>query len=111
MQNKHPNKTATEQPLISFIVPVYNVPGDMLRECIQSILALTLRPFEREIIIIDDGSDDTTPLSQLSDVVDQVIYVRQRNGGVSTARNLGLRLAQGAFIQFVDGDDQLVQTA
>ena len=111
MQNKHPNKTATEQPLISFIVPVYNVPGDMLRECIQSILALTLRPFEREIIIIDDGSDDTTPLSQLSDVIDQLIYVRQRNGGVSTARNLGLRLAQGAFIQFVDGDDHLVQTA
>ena len=108
MQIKHPNTKADGLPLISFIVPVYNVPGDMLRECIESIMALTLRPAEREIIVVDDGSDDTTPLTQLGIMADQVVYVRQRNGGVSTARNLGLRLAQGQFVQFVDGDDQLL---
>ena len=44
-------------PLISFIVPCYNIPTAMLRECIQSILALDMRDDEREIIIVDDGSD------------------------------------------------------
>lgn len=110
MQAIHPQTTDSQRPFISFIVPVYNVPTTMLRECIQSILALTLRTAEREIIVVDDGSDDSV-LTQLDGMTDQLLYVRQKNNGVSTARNLGLRLAQGAFLQFIDGDDQLLPAA
>lgn len=96
------------KPLISFIIPVYNVPATMLRECVESILALSLRPFEREIIIIDDGSA-TSPLADLGELADVITYIRQRNAGVSVARNIGLRMATGRFLQFVDGDDRLLQ--
>ena len=96
-----------EAPLVSFIIPVYNVPGDMLRECVKSILALSLRSFEREIIIVDDGSKHT-PLNDLDDLTDELIYVRQRNGGLSRARNRGLQNATGQYIQFIDGDDMFI---
>ena len=97
------------QPLVSFIVPVYNVPADMLRECIDSIRQLTLRAVEREIILVDDGSD-VPAFDTLKDMRDDIIYVRQKNSGVSVARNLGLRLAQGLYVQFIDGDDILLHT-
>lgn len=96
------------QPLVSFIIPIYNVPTAMLRECLESILALSLRPFEREIIIVDDGSE-SSPLTELGVMANDVLYIRQRNAGVSVARNVGLRMATGRFIQFVDGDDLLLQ--
>ena len=95
-------------PLVSFIIPVYNIPAPMLRECVESILALALRPYEREIIVIDDGSA-VSALSGLGALSDELIYIRQRNAGVSVARNLGMRMATGTFIQFVDGDDRLMQ--
>lgn len=96
------------KPLISFIIPVYDIPAPMLRECVESILALSLRPFEREIIIVDDGSA-TTALNGLGELRDSVVYIRQRNAGVSSARNLGMRMATGRFVQFIDGDDFLIQ--
>lgn len=96
------------KPLISFIIPVYNVPTAMLRECVGSIMALSLRPFEREIIIIDDGSQNA-PITELGDIADNIIYIRQRNEGVSVARNRGLLMATGRFVQFIDGDDLLLQ--
>lgn len=95
-----------QAPLISFIIPVYDVPADILCECIESIMALSLRDFEREIIVVDDGSK-ASPIADLADFIDEIIYIRQKNGGVSMARNLGLRMATGTFIQFVDGDDAL----
>ena len=110
MQITRTDIPAEQRPLISFIVPVYNVPTTMLRECVESILALTLRPAEREIIVVDDGSDSSA-LAQLDHLADQLLYVRQKNNGVSTARNLGLRLARGQFLQFIDGDDQLLPAA
>ena len=109
-------------PLVSFIIPVYNVPTAMLRECLESILALSLRPFEREIIIVDDGSECSmfngqcsmdngqwSMVNELGALADDVLYIRQRSAGVSVARNVGLRMATGRFIQFVDGDDLLLQ--
>ncbi len=106
------------KPLVSFIIPVYNIPADMLRECLDSIMQLSLRPFEREIIVVDDGSDcpiwaDTSggqkPSDGLRPMIDDIIYIRQKNAGVSVARNTGIRMATGRFIQFVDGDDLLLQ--
>lgn len=97
-----------QQPLVSFILTDYNLPTDMLCECIDSILRLSLRSNEREIIIVDDGSDNS-PMNDLLKYGDDIIYVRQKNGGVSTARNTGLAMANGEFIQFIDGDDYLIQ--
>ena len=99
----------TRQPLFSFIVTCYNLPTDMLCECIDSILKLNLQPEEREIIIVDDGSD-LSPMNDLLRYGDDIIYVRQKNGGLSTARNKGIEVATGNYLQFVDGDDQLIQS-
>lgn len=98
------------QPLVTFIVTCYNLPQQMLGECIESILSLSLRPFEREIIVVDDGSEQS-PIEGLLRFGDDIVYLRKGNGGVSTARNLGLRTATGRFIQFVDGDDTLIQAS
>lgn len=97
------------EPLISFIVPVYNIPADMLRACIESILELPLPSSEREIIIVDDGSD--VPAADiLADFTSSIVLHRIENSGVSVARNQGLDMAKGEFVQFVDGDDQLLRT-
>ena len=80
----------------------------MIKECLQSILALSLNRKEREIILIDDGSD-LSPMDDLTNYREEFIYVRQPNQGVSVARNLGLRISTGNFIQFIDGDDSLLQ--
>lgn len=79
----------------------------MLCECINSLLALSLQESEREIIVIDDGSD-VSPMNGLMQYGDDIIYVRQKNGGVSVARNTGMLLSRGTYIQFIDGDDYLL---
>ena len=96
------------QPLVTFIVTYYNLPVPMLCECINSILALSLSPAEREIIVIDDGSE-VSPMNGLMQYGNELIYVRQSNGGVSIARNIGLQMAHGKYIQIVDGDDYLIK--
>ena len=98
-----------KKPLVSFILTYYNQPIQLLCECIDSILALSLRPFEREIIIVDDGSR-VSPMNGLMQYGDEIIYVRQKNSGLSVARNKGIEMAQGEFLQFVDADDHLIQT-
>ena len=95
-------------PLVSFIITAYNIEASLLRSCIESILGLSLNPENREIIVIDDGSE-TPAITSLLDVCDNLIYVRQRNQGLSVARNRGIDIAQGDFIQFIDGDDSLLQ--
>ncbi len=107
MQNIQSNTSLQESPLVSFIIPSYNLPPDMLRECIESITKLTLRPIEREIILVDDGSD-CCAFDLLAEYQDIIIYIRQKNGGLSSARNLGLRMATGKYVQFIDGDDRLL---
>lgn len=96
------------QPLVTFIITYYNLPVPMLCECINSILALSLSASEREIIVIDDGSD-VSPMNGLMQYGDDIIYVRQKNSGLSVARNKGIDMAQGTFLQFVDADDHLIQ--
>ena len=80
----------------------------MLCQCLDSIRALSLRPSERQIIIVDDGSE-TSPIGQIDKYLSEVIYLRKPNGGVSTARNMGLQIATGQYVQFIDGDDLLIQ--
>ena len=97
----------TKLPLVSFIVTCYNLPTDMLCECIDSILKLNLHSDEREIIVVDDGSD-VSPMNDLLKYGDDIIYVRQKNSGVSVARNTAMDMAKGQYIQIVDGDDCLL---
>ena len=110
MQDIQDNPKVQEKPLVSFILTYYNLSVTMLCECIDSILALSLRPFEREIIVIDDGSEES-PVNDLMKYGEDIIYVRQQNQGLSGARNTGIQMSKGEYLQFVDGDDMLVKAA
>jgi GT2 family glycosyltransferase len=94
--------------LVSTIVPVHNRPRQ-LREAVESALAQDYRPIE--ILIVDDGSTDDTPVvaQALADAhPDIVCLVRQANGGPGAARETGRTLARGEFIQYLDSDDLLL---
>lgn len=95
-----------EKPLVSIILPVYNAKNHIAR-CIESIRAQTYRDIE--IIILNDGSRDISlPVCEMyRKVDDRILLVDKDNSGVSDTRNLGLRLARGKYIQFVDSDDYL----
>lgn len=109
MQNQQTHTHLQEtQPLVTFIVTCYNLPVAMLCECIDSILALSLSPAEREIIVVDDGSE-SSPMNGLMPYGTDIIYVRQKNQGLSVARNTGINMATAKYIQFVDGDDYLIK--
>ncbi len=92
--------------LVSVIVPVYNVKP-YLRECFDSICRQSYRNIE--IILVDDGSTDGS--GELCDVLaasdDRTTVLHKENGGLSDARNAGLRIAQGDWISFVDSDDYI----
>ena len=108
MQNSPLHTSLQEaQPLVTFVVCYYNLPVQMLCQCVDSILALSLQRDEREIIVVDDGSD-VNPTNALMQYGDDIIYVRQKNSGLSAARNLGISMATGRYLQFVDGDDRLM---
>ena len=100
------NTTYTSFPLISVIIPVYNVEK-YLRECVDSVLAQTYKNLE--IILIDDGSKDKS--GQICDeyaTKDTRIKVfHQTNSGASAARNYGLTQATGILLSFVDSDDTI----
>lgn len=94
-------------PLVSFIITYHNEPVEYLRQAVESVRELSLPIKEREIIIIDDGSQHC-PLSALEDVQDEIVYLRQKNAGASMTRNRGIQIAEGKYIQFIDGDDMLI---
>ena len=94
------------QPLVSIILPVYNAQSHLER-CIGSILAQTYR--DLELIILNDGSkDQSLPVCEAFRARDsRILLVDKDNSGVSDTRNLGLKLAGGKYIQFVDSDDHI----
>lgn len=96
------------QPLVTFVITCYNLPMQMLCACIDSILALSLTAEEREVIVVDDGSE-VSPMNGLMQYGDDIVYIRQKNAGVSVARNAGMQIAKGKYIQIVDGDDTLIK--
>lgn len=91
-------------PLISVIVPIYNVE-QYLKRCIESIIKQTYQNLE--IILIDDGSPDSC--GQICDeyalIDNRIIVIHQSNKGLSAARNSGLNICKGEYIGFVDSDD------
>ncbi|MBD2627212.1 glycosyltransferase family 2 protein [Trichormus variabilis] len=94
-----------ENPLISVIIPVYNCEK-YLAEAIESVLAQTYQPLE--IIVIDDGSTDTS--AEIAKGFGSVVqYCCQANSGTAAARNRGIELAKGDFFAFLDADDFWVE--
>ena len=89
---------------ISFIIPVYKVEK-YLRQCIDSLTCQTYRNIE--IILVDDGSPDGCPAlcEQLATEDSRIKVLHKENGGLSDARNAGLKIATGDYIIFVDSDD------
>ena len=90
--------------LVSIIIPIYNVQ-EYLPRCIESVLNQTYKNFE--LILVDDGSPDRS-----GDICDyyakkdsRIKVIHKQNGGVSSARNYGIKIAQGEFINFIDSDD------
>lgn len=93
-------------PEISVIVPVYRAEA-FLRKCTESILAQTMG--ELEVLLIDDGSPDGSGAlcDQIAGEDSRVRVFHKENGGVSSARNLGMAQARGTYLSFVDADDWL----
>lgn len=91
---------------ISIIVPVYNVEK-YLQECIESLIKQTFRDIE--ILLIDDGSTDKSGqiCDLYSDKYDFIKVIHKSNGGVCSARNLGISIAKGEYISFIDSDDYI----
>ena len=94
----------TDDPLVSVIIPVYNVSRYLL-QCLDSVISQTWRNLE--IIIIDDGSTDGSGriCDQYADRDDRIKVIHSPNRGLSAARNLGLENLKGQYIAFVDSDD------
>ena len=97
-------------PKVSIIVPVYNLEN-YIGNTVASLLAQTYQNIE--IVLIDDGSTDTSLsiIEQLSISDNRIIFATQSNAGAAKARNIGLSLATGKYITFVDGDDMLSPNA
>jgi glycosyltransferase involved in cell wall biosynthesis len=91
-------------PLISIIVPVYNISG-YLDRCVNSIINQSYENLE--IILVDDGStDDSGPICDAcKDKDERIRVIHKVNGGLSSARNAGLDVMKGEYVGFVDGDD------
>lgn len=95
---------ADEKPLISVIVPVYNVK-EYLSRCVDSLRKQTYPRLE--ILLVDDGSEDGTEelCDELAGEDERIRVFHKENGGSSSARNLGIEKARGEYLGFVDSDD------
>ena len=96
--------------MVSCIIPVYNTQKYLPR-CIESVLAQTF--VDWEMLLIDDGSTDASGsiCDEYAAKDERIRVFHKENGGISSARNVGLNYAQGEWIFFVDSDDSLPKTS
>ena len=99
-----------EKPLISFIIPVFNIERALLCKCLESILAVDVEG-QKEIIVVDDGSENEVFPMLPQHIRAAIRLIKQTNQGAAAARNTGLDIASGEYIQFVDADDYLLPTS
>ncbi len=104
-------KNLISNPKISIIIPVYNTPENLLRDCLESAKNQTLEDIE--IICVDDGSTNGSEkiLDEYAKNDPRFKVIHQENGGLSVARNRGMELAKGEYIKFLDSDDMIYKTA
>lgn len=97
-----------DEKLVSVIIPAYNIE-DYIGRCLDSIISQTYKNLE--IIVVDDGSSDHTGeiLDNYAKKDRRIKVIHKENGGVSSARNKGIEVAEGDYIGFIDGDD-LIET-
>ncbi len=93
-----------ENPKISVVIPVFN-QGEYLAQCIESVLAQTLKP--HEIIVVDDGCQDDS--RYVASSYPEVKIINQVNKGLPSARNTGIMNATGDYIFFLDADDMMTE--
>lgn len=98
------SRAAQVSPLVSIVVPVYNVRA-YLKRCLDSLLKQSLK--EIEIILVDDGSTDGSGAlcDELAQADRRIRVIHQQNGGLSAARNRGVLEARAPYVGFVDSDD------
>ncbi|MCL2280811.1 glycosyltransferase [Candidatus Saccharibacteria bacterium] len=103
------NSLRIDSPLVSVLLPAYNVEK-YIAECLDSIIAQTYQNIE--IIIVDDGTPDKA--GEIADEYakkdSRIMVIHKENGGLSTARNVGLDNAKGEYVIFVDSDDIIAPT-
>lgn len=104
MMKAEPFEGMETTPLVSVVVPFYNVES-YVAYCVESLLGQTYR--HCEFVLVDDGSNDGTSLilEELEERDARIKVYRKKNGGLSDARNHGVRKSTGQYITFVDGDD------
>lgn len=103
-------KSTIVKPKVTVVIPVYNVEK-YLSKCLDSVEQQTLK--EIEVVCIDDGSPDNS-INILRDYANRysnIKIIRQENGGLSAARNTGIKYASGDYIHFLDSDDTIKQNA
>jgi glycosyltransferase involved in cell wall biosynthesis len=89
-------------PLVSVIIPAYKCEN-FISSAIESVLSQTYENIE--LIVVDDGSPDNTA-SVTKQYLNRIHYIHQENGGVSKARNTGIRISKGEYVAFLDADDK-----
>lgn len=97
-------------PKVSVVVPIYNVEK-YIKKCMDSLVNQTLQ--EIQIIFVNDGSTDESgniAKEYASKYLNKIIYLEKENGGLSDARNFGMRYAEGEYIAFLDSDDYVENT-
>lgn len=97
---------------VSFILSYYQVEGLLLKQCLESLFALSAQ-IDAEVILIDDGTPDSPVPTWLAewDMATRIRYHYQENKGLGGARNTGMQMATKEYIQFVDPDDYLIVEA
>jgi len=97
-----------KEPLMSIIVPVYNVEK-YLCTCVDSILSQSFRDYE--LILVDDGSPDSCPVlcDEYAASDKRIKVIHKKNGGISDARNVGIDAAIGKYLLFIDSDDYIAE--
>ena len=100
------------KPDCSIIIPAYNTE-DTISRSIRSIFTDSGGDYRYEVLIVDDGSSDNTAqiVRDLSEEYPCIRLIQKENGGVSSARNMGLNAAQGHFVYLMDADDELIRPA
>ena len=96
-------------PKVSVIVPVYNIEK-YVTHCVESLLAQTFHDFE--LLLVNDGSTDSSldVLKEFEKKDERIQVLTKENGGLSDARNYGMKHANGEYLQFIDGDDFVEDT-
>ena len=94
-------------PVISIIIPVYNVEK-YIRRCLNSVLAQTYKDYE--IILVDDGSSDKSSVicDEYAEIESNIQVIHKDNQGPSHTRNVGIENAKGQYVYFLDSDDYII---